>query len=39
MKRAHSASKVVDTVLYTPNGHLLAGGEFTSINGSGHSSR
>jgi len=32
---AHNASKVVDTVLYTPSGHVLAGGEFTSINGSG----
>jgi hypothetical protein len=32
---AHQASKPVDTVLYTPNGHLLAGGKFTSINGSG----
>ena len=27
---AHSASKLVDTVLYTPNGHVLVGGEFTS---------
>jgi len=33
----HSASKPVDTVLYTPNGHVLVGGEFTSINGSGRS--
>jgi hypothetical protein len=32
---AHQASRPVDTVLYTPNGHLLAGGKFTSINGSG----
>ena len=32
---AHSASRRVDTLLYTPNGHLLVGGEFTSINGSG----
>ncbi len=31
---AHSANKEVDTVLLTPNGHLLAGGFFTSINGS-----
>lgn len=34
---AHSASKLVDTVVYTPNGHVLVGGEFTSINGSGRS--
>jgi hypothetical protein len=32
---AHDASKPVDTVLYTPNGHVLVGGEFTTINGSG----
>src|SRR5262249_57379722 len=32
---AHRASKPVDTVLYTPNGHVLVGGKFTSINGSG----
>src|SRR5215813_4335050 len=32
---AHRASKPVDTVLYVPNGHVLAGGRFTSINGSG----
>ena len=32
---AHSAGKMVDTVLYTPSGHVLVGGEFTSINGSG----
>ena len=31
---AHSANKQVNTVLLTPNGHLLAGGQFTSINGS-----
>jgi hypothetical protein len=30
----HSANAQVDTVLLTPNGHLLVGGEFTSINGS-----
>ena len=34
---AHRASKMVDTVLYTPSGHVLVGGEFTSINGSGRS--
>ena len=32
---AHSASRPVDTVLYVPNGHVLVGGKFTSINGSG----
>lgn len=32
---AHHASAPVNTVLYTPNGHVLAGGGFTSINGSG----
>ena len=31
---AHSANKAVNTLLLTPNGHLLAGGQFTSINGS-----
>ena len=31
---AHRANKQVNTVLLTPNGHLLAGGQFTSINGS-----
>jgi len=31
---AHSANKLVDTLLLTPNGHLLVGGQFTSINGS-----
>ena len=30
----HSANAEVDTLLLTPNGHLLAGGKFTSINGS-----
>ena len=30
----HSANGEVDTLLLTPNGHLLAGGKFTSINGS-----
>jgi hypothetical protein len=30
----HTANKRVDTILLTPNGHLLVGGEFTSINGS-----
>jgi hypothetical protein len=30
----HSANAPVDTLLRTANGHLLAGGEFTSINGS-----
>jgi hypothetical protein len=34
---AHWASSPVDTVLYTPNGHVLVGGKFTSINGSGNS--
>jgi hypothetical protein len=32
---ARSASRPVDTVLYVPNGHVLVGGKFTSINGSG----
>jgi hypothetical protein len=31
---AHHANAQVDTVLRTPNGHLLAGGAFTSVNGS-----
>ncbi len=31
---AHDANNQVNTVLLTPNGHLLAGGQFTSINGS-----
>jgi hypothetical protein len=31
---AHDANGPVNTVLLTPNGHLLAGGQFTSINGS-----
>jgi hypothetical protein len=31
---AHSANKSVNTLLLTPGGHLLAGGDFTSINGS-----
>ena len=31
---AHGANGEVSTVLLTPNGHLLAGGAFTSINGS-----
>jgi hypothetical protein len=30
----HRANGEVDTLLRTPNGHLLAGGKFTSINGS-----
>jgi hypothetical protein len=30
----HSANAEVDTLLLTPNNHLLTGGEFTSINGS-----
>jgi Domain of unknown function (DUF5122) beta-propeller len=30
----HSANKAVNTVLLTPDGHLLVGGDFTSINGS-----
>jgi hypothetical protein len=34
---AHSASRPGDTVLYVPNGHVLVGGKFTSINGSGRS--
>jgi len=32
---AHQASNPVETVLYIPNGHVLVGGRFTSINGSG----
>jgi hypothetical protein len=32
---AHNASNTVDTILYPGNGHLLVGGSFTSINGSG----
>jgi hypothetical protein len=32
---AHRASGPVDTVLRTPNGHLLVGGLFSGINGSG----
>jgi hypothetical protein len=31
---AHDANSQVNTLLLTPNGHLLAGGGFTSINGS-----
>ncbi len=31
---AHHANAAVDTLLRTPNGHLLAGGRFTAINGS-----
>jgi hypothetical protein len=31
---AHDANNQVNTVLLTPKGHLLAGGQFTSINGS-----
>jgi len=31
---AHHANAQVDTVLRAPNGHLLVGGAFTSINGS-----
>jgi hypothetical protein len=31
---AHSANAAVNTVLLTPKGHLLVGGNFTSINGS-----
>ena len=30
---AHSANKLVDTILRTANNHLLVGGQFTSING------
>jgi hypothetical protein len=30
----HNASAEVDTLLLTPNGHLLAGGRFKTINGS-----
>jgi hypothetical protein len=32
---AHHANARVNTVLRAPNGHLLVGGAFTSINGSG----
>jgi hypothetical protein len=32
----HDANGAVNTVLLTPNGHLLVGGQFTSINGSGN---
>ena len=31
---AHSANGQVDTILRTPNNHLLVGGKFTAINGS-----
>ena len=31
---AHQASNTVNTVVRTPNGHLLIGGRFTSVNGS-----
>jgi hypothetical protein len=31
----HSANGMVDTILRTSNDHLLVGGQFTSINGSG----
>lgn len=31
---AHAANNQVNTLVRTPNGHLLAGGIFTSINGS-----
>jgi hypothetical protein len=31
---AHNANKTVNTLLMTPNGHVLAGGSFTRINGS-----
>ena len=34
---AHNANKVVATILYPGNGHLLVGGAFTSINGSSRS--
>jgi hypothetical protein len=33
---AHSANDSVNTVLLTPNGHLLVGGPFTSVNGGTH---
>jgi hypothetical protein len=33
---AHSANDLVDTVLLTPQGHLLVGGQFTSVNGGSH---
>src|SRR5260370_42595085 len=29
---AHSANNTVNTVLLTPKGHLLVGGQFTSVN-------
>jgi hypothetical protein len=32
----HSANGQVDTILRTPNNHLLVGGKFTAINGSGN---
>ncbi len=32
---AHDANGLVDTILRTANGHLLVGGQFTAINGSG----
>ena len=32
---AHDANGMVDTILRTSNNHLLVGGQFTSINGSG----
>ena len=31
---AHDANNLVNTLVLTPNGHLIAGGRFTSINGS-----
>src|SRR5215469_4705147 len=31
---AHQANRTVNTLLLTPNGHLLVGGRFTTINGS-----
>jgi hypothetical protein len=31
---AHSANGLVDTILRTPNNHVLVGGKFTAINGS-----
>jgi hypothetical protein len=33
---AHSANNKVNTVLLTPKGHLLVGGQFTSVNGGRH---
>jgi hypothetical protein len=33
---AHRANNKVNTVLLTPQGHLLVGGQFTSVNGGGH---